>query len=201
MYNTAQCLQTGSGNGLPNFMSYSDVDDRIYRHHQAIIYTYRFNCCGIITEWGVDVWPGKKRDYDREYALDFQVWRPSPTVNNSTGTGCYNLVGNNSFTSISLSDGLARLTPSPQDYIQFQPNDVLGFYVKRAGGDDHGIVVRSSNREMEMVWHASIAPEVATLLKEVCPYSWPAVSNYWSSITVARAAPIISIGTRSNSKH
>ena len=35
-------------------------------------------------------------------------------------------------TTIPLIDGLARVTPSPQDFIQFQPNDVLGFYVESA---------------------------------------------------------------------
>ena len=61
------------------------------------------------------------------YTLDFQVWRPSPTVSTSSGAGCYSLVGSNKFTSISLANGLARVTPSPQDYIQFQSGDVLGF--------------------------------------------------------------------------
>ena len=192
---TVQCLQTGNRNGLPKFENNIQIGDRIHRHHQVIIYTYRFNCCGNITEWGADVYPGPKEI--KEYSLDFQVWRPSLTVNNSTGTGCYSLVGNNRFTSISLSGGLARLTPSPQNYIQFQPNDVLGFYVIGAKEGNHGIVVQSNNRER--VWHASIAPKVATLLKEGCPYPWPAGSNNLS-VTLTRAAPVISISTRNNTK-
>ena len=74
--------------------------------------------CGNVTEWGVDVHNGNN-DHQNTYTLDLQVWRPSPTVNDSTGTGQYSLVGNNRFTSISLSEELAIVTPSPQDYIQF----------------------------------------------------------------------------------
>ena len=73
--------------------------------------------------------------HKNDYILDLQVWRPSPTVDDSTGAGQYSLVGNNRFTSISLPMGggasqVAILTPSSQaqDYIQFQPGDVLGFY-------------------------------------------------------------------------
>ena len=53
--------------------------------------------CGNITEWGVDVRPDgdnhqrpeEPEDTGVPYTLDFQVWRPSPTVDDSTGTGCY----------------------------------------------------------------------------------------------------------------
>ena len=122
--------------------------------------------CGNITEWGVDVHRVGGRHQNR-YTLDLQVWRPSPTVDDSTGSGQYNLVGNNRFTSISLSDGVAIVTPSPQDYIQFQPGDVLGFYVDcfDCGLDDDpdGVVVlTSSSFTSEVVWFASIAPTMAT---------------------------------------
>ena len=106
---TAQCLQTGSGNGLPKLKNYINIgNNTICLHHQAIIYTYRFNCCGNITEWGADIYPGERNM--EQYALDFQVWRPSP-VNNSTGNRCYSLVGNNRFKSIPLSGGIAKATP------------------------------------------------------------------------------------------
>ena len=32
------------------------------------------------------------------------------------------------------------MTSSPQDYIQFQPGDVLGVYVEEALGDNDGVV-------------------------------------------------------------
>ena len=194
---TAQCLQTGNRNGLPSFVG-ADGRYRIFQYHQAIIYTYRFNCCGIITAWGADVSPGER---SRQYTIDFQVWRPSPTVFTAAGTGCYSLVGNNRFTRISISEGLAKATPSPQDYVQFQPGDVLGFYMESdERGNEHGdpgIVLkndpRSGNREE--VWYTSIEPNDATLLG--CSYSLPTGSTDPElSITLTRAAPIISINTR-----
>ena len=152
--------------------------------------------CGNITEWGVDV----RRDggsFDRTYVIDFQVWRPSPTVNESTGTGCYSLVGNNRFTSIFLQNNLALVTPSPQDYIQFQPGDVLGFYVENAKEEDNGVVVLTnpSSFTNELVWYASIAPTMATSQNGDCPYS---VRSSGVLNTLIRAAPVISIATGKN---
>ena len=91
----------------------------------------------------MDVHPGGGIEQGM-YTLDLQVWRPSPTVDNPTGAGCYSLVGNNRFTSISLSGERAIVTPSPQDYIQFQPGDVLGFYVEEARRSDDGVVILTS---------------------------------------------------------
>jgi hypothetical protein len=55
---------------------------------QAIIPTYELVCCGNITEWGVDVHP-VTGTVPVVYSLDFQIWRSSPTADDSTGTGCY----------------------------------------------------------------------------------------------------------------
>ena len=60
----------------------------------------------------MDVHPGGG-NRQNEYTLDLQVWRPSPTVDDSTGAGQYSLVGNNRFTSISLSDQVAIVRPGP----------------------------------------------------------------------------------------
>ena len=165
---------------------------RIQRHNQAIVTSYKFDCnqmCGNITEWGVDV----RRDREVEqntYTLDLQVWRPSPTVDDSTGTGQYSQVGNNRFTSISLSDGVAIVTPSPQDYIQFQPGDVLGFYVEGAIRENNGVVVLTdSNFTNEIIWYASIDPAMATTQTV---YSVGSIGELDSLI---RAAPVISIAT------
>ena len=161
--------------------------------------------CGNITAWGVDVHPGSgmhqppnEENSDRSkppvpYSLDLQVWRPSPTVDDSTGTGQYSLVGNNRFTSISLSDQVAIVTPSPQDYIQFQPGDVLGFYVEEARDSDDGVVVLTSYSPSivtsEVVWYASIDSAVAT---SQSVYSVGSSGDLDSS---TRAAPVISIET------
>ena len=130
----------------------------------------------------------------RVQTLDLQIWRPSHTVDDSIGTGCYNLVGNNRFTSISRRDGVVQVTPSPQGYIQFQPGDVLGFYVEEADRDIDGVVVLTSYNDItrftsELVWYASIAPTMAT---GDCPYS---VGSTGVLNTLTRAAPVISIAT------
>ena len=157
--------------------------------------------CGNITEWGVDVDPdgGGHQPGNHPYTLDLQVWRPSPTVNDSTGTGCYSLVGNNNFISISLSDDVALVTPSPQDYIQFQPGDVLGIYVDehrdREDGLNDGVVMLasySSTTYTELVWQARIAQFRSTSLNGDCPYS---VGSGGVLNTLTRAAPVISIAT------
>ena len=197
LYHTAvdECLETENENGLPTFKDYRGdgvEDNRIRRRRQAIIPSYKFDCddmCGNITEWGVDVHHGDD-DHQNRYTLDLQVWRPSPTVDDSTGTGQYSLVGNNRFTSISLSDQVAIVTPSPQDYIQFQPGDVLGFYVEEARSDFDGVVVLiSSSFTSEVVWFASIAPTLAT---SQITYS---IGSSGDLDTLTRAAPVISIKT------
>ncbi len=152
--------------------------------------------CGNITEWGVDVF----RDggmHQLVYSLDLQVWRPSPTVDDSSGTGCYSLVGNNRFTSISLSGRVALVTPSPQDYILFQPGDVLGFFVEEATQFTDGVVIliSPSSFTSELVWHASIAPTVVTALTGNCPYP---VGSSGILNTFTQAAPVISIRTSKN---
>ena len=190
-------IQRRNGGSLPNFNDYDR--DRIGRHHQAIIPSYKFDCnqtlmCGNITEWGLDVRAdgnGHQTGSGTPYTLDLQVWRPSPTVDNSTGTGCYSLVGNNRFTSISLSNEQAIVTPSPQDYIQFQTGDVLGFYVEVARDDNDGVVVLDDDSfTSELVWYASIVPSMATSQNGDCPYS---VGSSGVLNTLTQAAPVISI--------
>ena len=162
------------------------MGNRIKEHYQAIIPSYRFNCssqtCGNITEWGVDIYYESK-----PYTLDLQVWRPSPTVNTTTGTNCYSLVGNNRFVSISPSHGVVVVTPSPQDYIQFQPGDVLGFYVEEARKSQYGVVyLTNSYHTSSQVWLTSVEPTVGALY-HYCPYSH---NEAWSLL---QAAPVISI--------
>ena len=133
----------------------------------------------------MDVHPG---GMNHHYTLDLQVWRPSPTVDDSTGTGQYSLVGNNRFTSITLSDQVAIVTPSPQDYIQFQPGDVLGFYVDISMGNNDGVVVLTDDYTSEVVWFSSIATSQTI-------YS---IGSSGDLDTSTRAAPVISIKTGKN---
>ena len=209
---------TNDNNSPPAFPSPDPDNDRGYgvigleitRQQQAIFASYRLNCCGNITEWGVDVNSGAfsgPNDRSGKYSLDLQVWRPSPTVDDSTGTGCYSLVGNNRFIAISsiISPAVAIVTPSPQDYIPFQPGDVLGVYVEDAtvhtDGTPDGVVVLTTfsitSFTNDLVWYASIAPSVATSQNGDCPYS--VGSNGGVLNTLVRGAPVISISTGMNS--
>ena len=132
---------------------------------------------------GVVVHPGGDNHQMASYTLDLQVWRPSPTVDDSTGTGCYSLVamGNNRFNDISLNSGIASsLVPSPADYIQFRPGDVLGFYVEEASMPTDGVVILTSPSSFtsELVWYASIAPTMAASQNGDCPYSVGSNGSY-----------------------
>ena len=139
-------------------------------------------------------------DIQNSITLDFQVWRPSPTVKESNGAGCYSLVGNNRFSAVSLRGGVAIVTPSPQDHIQFRPGDVLGFYVEDVARTVHpyqtsnGIVLKTSPSRFtsELVWYGKVDPTVAASKNLDCPYS---VGSDGILKTPTRAAPVISIDT------
>ena len=185
-------------NDRPEFPTAPDVPGgygasghEITFQQQAIFTHYRLNCCGNITVWGVDVNPGGA-NRNGHYSLDLQVWRPSPTVDNSTGTGCYSLVGNNRFTSISslIWPGVAIVTPSPEDYTSFQPGDVLGVYVEDVSVTTDGVVVLTNSpfNSSGYVWYASITP--TTSQDGGCPYSAGSSGVLSSHIC---GAPVISI--------
>lgn len=192
---TAVAQNCGLQGNVPSFQNYMSDDDimlgTITVGHQAIIPSYKFSCqdqtCGNITEWGVDVFPSGTA-HQGTYTLNLQVWRPSPTVDDSTGAGCYSLAGNNRFSSIALSGGVAVVTPSPQSYIQFRDGDVLGFYVEEARDMSDGVVILRNFRG-HSVWHA---PTTASSQNGDCPYT---VGQGGDLNTLVRAAPIISVKT------
>ena len=192
----ANCLLNGAGNTLPVLrdFNFSEISKKIIRHHQVIVHNFRFQCCGNITAWGADVFRGRNGQQN-EYTIDFQVWRPSPTVEDSIGAGQYSLVGNNKFTSISLlnmDNYLVRVTPSPQDYIQFQPGDVLGFYVEKAMSVSDGVVlITTSGFSNESVWQASVDPTIATI-QTIYSIGTSGVLN-----TAIPGAPVISVNVES----
>ena len=192
----AKCLLNGAGNTLPVLRDFNfpEISEKIIRHHQVIVHNFRFQCCGNITAWGADVFPGRDLQQNR-YTIDFQVWRPSPTMDDSIGAGQYSLVGNNKFTSISLlnmDNYLVRVTPSPQDYIQFQPGDVLGFYVEEAMSVSDGVVLITTSRfSNESVWQASVDPTIATI-QTVYSIGVSGVLN-----TAISGAPVISVNVES----
>ena len=186
------CLQTNNSNRLPLFQGYrAPPEERIQHQHQAIIPTYRFNCCGNITAWGVDLNAVAAK---AKFSFDFQVWRPSPTVAND---GCYSLVANYLMESISppltTIEHVARVTPLPSNQLLFQPGDVLGLYVESIGsGDsdfDNGVVLlQNDGFSKELIWHASIT----ALTSSSGSCSYPVGSSRVLRQTT-QAAPVISI--------
>ena len=198
MVATAQnCNLDGNVPAFQNYVPEEDsVLNRITLGHQAIISTFKFSCqeqtCGNITEWGVDVYPTGQA-HQGAYTINFQVWRPSPTVDESTGTGCYSLVGNNRFSSISLSGGVAVVTPSPENFIQFRDGDVLGLHVEEARNTFDGVVLLNFGRySSETVWLGRINPTASSSLSGGCPYTVGSMGDLSSFVN---AAPVISVKT------
>ena len=87
------------------------------------------------------------------YTIHFQVWRPSPTVG-SDGAGCYSLVGENRFTSITFSNrGPISETPEPTNIISVQPGDVVGYYVLSSIDDEDGIQLDSADDSINIYYN------------------------------------------------
>ena len=205
------CLLTNNGNRLPPFSDRGYPIEgrpgrRIQHRNQAIIPSYKLDCCGNITEWGVDLNPdGTTARFD----FTFQVWRPAPNVNI---TGCYSLVDDFISTGIpigiapSQTINIARIIPSlPSDQLQFQPGDVIGFYVESHGDSDgpggdanNGVaLLTSGGYANELVWYGSIRGDTVQASRTgSCPYP-TGTNGILSSST--RAAPVISISTTSYS--
>ena len=144
----------------------------------------------------MDVQPGGQGD-ELQYTLNLQVWRPSPTVQT---TGCYSMVGANLFTSVSLISRVVLVTPFPQEQIQFQPGDVLGFYVESALGDGRGVVVLNDlntqgdrGYETEEVWHANIARAALSVQDCLAPVGSPVPGRQRILTESTNAAPVISV--------
>ena len=146
---------------------------------------------------------------DARFDFTFQVWRPAPDVNI---TGCYSLVDDFISTGIpigiapSQTVNVARITPSlAADQLQFQPGDVLGFYVESHGEGDgpggdanNGVpLLNGGGYASELVWYGSISDQTSRIGS--CPYPTGTRNGILSLST--RAAPVISISTTSYSCH
>ena len=191
------CFRPNNTNGFPAFEDYrnSDLEQQIIPlHHQAIVPSYRFNCCGSIAQWVVDLHPAGGAN-NMEYDLDLQVWRPQAVET----TGCYSLVGSNPFSNIVLFDQVAVLTASSQTEIKFHPGDVIGFYVVRARNPDgNGVVVLFDRSvrgdrgyETEEMWHADISNSVISG-NPMCLFPVGTEPDQVLN-TLVRAAPVISV--------
>ena len=129
---------------LPVFGDTEGRDTPDHDRFQAIVPAYTFQCSGRVTEWKACVHPGGSTL--PQYYIQFQVWR-------STGIdGCYDLVGYNTpldadmselSDSVIIIDGEGYLLPGRDNapdrcvvlpvreslQIEFQPGDVIGYYV------------------------------------------------------------------------
>ncbi len=89
---------------------------------QVIIKSYEFHCCGKVGGWAAYVEPGGRHHTDA-YSIKFQIWRPM-------GNNRYVKIGENSFPSLNLTaDSLIQETPTNSEQLDFQPGDVVGYYL------------------------------------------------------------------------
>ena len=119
---------------------------------------------------------------------------------------CYSLIADFVSTKLALDgSGLAVVTPSASHQLQFQPDDVLGFYVESHRGtsdDDNGVVVlqdqNGGTSYSEVVWYGSIDATRRTSQSGSCPYS-VGLNGVLSAST--HGAPVISISITTYSCH
>ena len=161
---------------------------------QAIITSYRFNCCGVITEWRAFV-EGSGLEYDQVYTISFQVWRPNSLSPVDTD-GCYNRVGVNFFPFNRLADPdkvIINGTVTESVKIEVQPGDVVGFYLESSRGNTDGIQFAGdsdSNHTNETVWYGTGFDAFPTTGSRVCPF--PVGPNRTLSSSTSRA-PLITV--------
>ena len=143
---------------------------RLPNGRQAIVTSYQFQCCGDITAWQTYVEPSGGGHQNGAYTIHFQVWRPSPTVG-SDGAGCYSLVGENRFTSITLINRVVSETPEPTNIISVQPRDVVGYYVLSYRGRNNGIQMDSNDDSVNIYYNEDNGGNPISLGPDSCQVS------------------------------
>ena len=144
------CLLAAEGR-VPPFRN-NKRNPRLPNETQSIITSYKFRCCGNITAWQTYVQPGG-RMHQGVYDIYFQVWRPSPTVQEN---GCYSMVGENRYTRISLGrSGLVSETPEPSNILTVQHGDVVGYFTISRKGINEGIqmLMIDDSQSVNSVWY------------------------------------------------
>ena len=112
---------------LPGFANQGgEGGQRLRAGTQTIIPDYSFDCYGNVTQWGAFLEPLGRF---LVHSLVFQVWRR--TGGGQGTTGCYDLVGDNRFQSVSpapQSQGQILASVPVEQQIEVRPGDVIGFY-------------------------------------------------------------------------
>lgn len=149
----SSCIQTNNGapsDSLPNGQPLID------RGMQIIIPRYQFQCCGKVAEWKIRMSNTTERFNN---IIELQVWRPRSTCTrfSTRRLRCYSLFGTNTFTNVSSVNGIATLSPLPQEQIQVKPCDVIGLYIY-SESLSHGTSVATINtRRAWLAYRATLA--------------------------------------------
>ena len=176
---------------------------------QAIVPAYTFNCTGRVTEWSACVEPGGGRE---RYYIQFQVWRPT------RNPGCYSLVEYNAPPDPIISLGVlsadqllqpgdpenhcVHLPVNEDEQIEFQPGDVIGYYVDRFKDDDKdhdggGIQVISDQNvvvyQRRDVLLSSLTRGVFAGLSIAPSHCQTGILNWFEMLSTTNGAPIISL--------
>ena len=201
-FKAQQCLRATNGfRDLPNFVRPGGGGEPRFEYNpiRAIITSYKFNCCGVVTEWRAFVErSGFGQFADQSYTISFQVWRPNSPSTVDTD-GCYTMQGTNHFSPISLGDpdtadrGIVTGIPLESERIEVQPGDVVGFYLESSRSTGDGIQFardrdNTSPNTDETVWFATVS--VTPRPEAACMYP-VGISGLLSSST--NLAPLITV--------
>ena len=147
---TAQdCLRANSygGDSLPSFSDPGNGAPRIANNPiQAIIKSYEFHCCGVLSGWAAYVQPGGG-GHDKGYNITFQIWRP-------IGGNSYAKIGENSFPLVQVSDSRIEEELSSNKQLHFQLGDVLGYYLEQGALGNNGGVLCDELFTQEELWYS-----------------------------------------------
>ncbi|XP_064406799.1 uncharacterized protein LOC135351663 isoform X1 [Halichondria panicea] len=149
---TAQDCVRGNSDGADSLPSFLDPNNwnSIVRVNpiQVIIKSYEFHCCGKVGAWAAYVEPGGG-SHTTAYSIKFQIWRPT-----SENSASYIKIGENSFFPATLTNSYIAATPLPNQQLDFQPGDVVGYYLQQDGGTNGGLQFDAGFTSEEL-WYAT----------------------------------------------
>ncbi len=151
IYIAQECVRPNSGgaDSLPSFVDPDNTNSLIgVNPIQVIIKSYEFHCCGKVGGWAVYVQPGGKHP-TTAHSIKFQIWRPL-----GDNSPQYEKIGENAFSPATLTDSYIAATPLPSEQIDFQPGDVVGYYLEDDDRQDGGVQFDDGFTSEEL-WYAT----------------------------------------------